>query len=122
MLARNLYLPQNAPTTTVNGEAQVISNRFVILLTDGNPTHMLGTRQSHWLWGTTGYTTDSSSTSTTNLTGNLLDGVEDNGNVPPARQAAADIAAQIKAGGFNNNYTAQLYTIGFGISRNRYAN
>ena len=128
MLARNLYLPANAPKDT-NGD--VIENRFVILLTDGNPTHMLGTRTS------TGsgqnivytYTNDISYNGISSLNGNLLNGVEAENtssnnlsSVSAARGAATSVATQIKNGGFNSNYTARLYTIGFGLSDIKYAN
>ena len=104
MLARNLYLPANAPK--VNGK--VIENRFVIMLTDGNPTHMLRTG--------TGTTPNVSSTSITSITANHLTGSESIANVSPGSYAAQTVANQIKNGGFNSNYTAKLYTVGFGIS------
>ncbi|MCL1983390.1 MAG: VWA domain-containing protein, partial [Clostridiales bacterium] len=97
MLARNLYLPDNAPTS--GGEA--IDNRFVIMLTDGNPTHILRT-------GSSGTNPDISSTSLSPLTSNNLNGTEVDGNISPSSNASSVVADQIRNGGFNSNYTAKL--------------
>lgn len=126
MLARNLYLPANAP---VNAENNIIDNRYVILLTDGNPTHVLGSTTGD---GTSGnpyiITNDTSVTSLDTLEGNLLYGSEIEtvdgyfASVSAARNAAETVAGQIKSGGINGSYSARLYTIGFGISSVGFAN
>ncbi|MCL1794624.1 MAG: Cna B-type domain-containing protein [Oscillospiraceae bacterium] len=97
MHARNLYLPANAPE---DAGGAVIGNRFVVMLTDGNPTY---------------YSTDSTSQSLLTLTQNSGNGAESNSNVSPSSRDAKPIADQIKSGSFGN-YDAILYTIGFGIS------
>jgi hypothetical protein len=110
MLARDLYLDDYAPK---NGN-DVIVNRYVVMLTDGNPTHMNGKNNNtpntaKVITGTPEGTT---------FDGNMLNGIENSANVPAARGAAAAIAKQIK----ENKNSATLFTIGFGISSDKYAN
>ena len=126
MLARNLYLPANAP---LDAGDNVIDNRYVILLTDGNPTHMLGSINDGGADGESYViTNDISNESLTPLEGNLFYGAETESygyyfsSVSAARNASASVAAQIKSGDFNGSYPARLYTIGFGISSTGFAN
>ena len=106
MHARNLYIPANAPK--VDGE--VIANRFVVMLTDGNPTYSNSSNTSTAL------------TQLTRSTGSNDGGGSENIlSVSVGSNRAAAVATQIKnGGGPGNNYTANLYTIGFGISGDSY--
>lgn len=111
MLARNLYLPGNAP---VNEKGKVIENRYVILLTDGDPNLKLTMSGSS--------APNLSSTSITNLEGDYIKSATDAIAIPPSRNFAEQAAMHIINGGFHDNYTARLYTIGFGIEDNAYPN
>ena len=102
-LARNLFNDTNAPE--VGGET--IPNRYVVLLTDGNPTKYysgadhtsLGQFDSNTGTGNENVSSDNYTTS----------------NVALSRPGAAAVAAQIKnaAAGYNS---AKLYTVALSVS------
>ena len=105
MHARNLYLPAYAPNTngtTGSANGTAIDNRFVVLLTDGNPTHSNSSNDDQTL---------------NQLPNNDTNGGSENiANVSRGSFRAAAVADQIKNGTYNGNYAAFLYTIGFGLT------
>lgn len=125
MLGRNLYLPANAPnvdgstgTAARSPENPAIDNRFVILLTDGNPNGVLQNTPTG-----ANAANNYSQTNLNAITSNYPSSLSDSeANVSRARNAATTVADQIKNGGFNDNLSARLYTIGLGIGSDKYTN
>lgn len=131
MLARNLFLPENAPE---DANGNVISNRFVVMISSEKPIY---TKETVVITGDDRtvepdiLTIDISTTSLNPIVENLLYDVEsespDNTSDVPAVgsiaiQLATQVASQIRYGNFNNNYSARLYTIGFDLPEIGHAN
>ena len=101
LLARNLFSTANAPK--VNGSP--ITNRYVVLLTDGDPNSQVN--EANISTYVNGYTSTNIpfSATTTPVSGNQYIAI----NRPPTATAAS----QIKNGVSGQTYSAELFTIAF---------
>ena len=102
LLARNLYSTSNAPKV----DGTVINNRFVILLTDGDPNCRVNAANEASF-------VSSNYSRTTNISGVTTTPQQDNTRFAENRPSVVTVANHIKNGVSGQTYDAGLFTIAF---------